>query len=220
MTATTIAAPNVAKGRGAFIVFEGSDRSALTTQRDRLVSALKARGIRADSISFVDRPIRAPRFKKRDIRSQSSVDRWKSMGTFKRKLNDGITIVVDRYSYSDIAYSVAKGLEMEWCVNGDKGLFRPDLTLFIDNGDVPNAQERDGLENGRNETVTIQTKMNEVFAAIKQEDWIVVDARDSIENIAAKVEEMALETIEKCADLPIREDLWMNNSATNQAQAD
>lgn len=35
------------------------------------------------------------------------------------KLRDGITLIVDRYSYSGVAFSAAKGLDIEWCkVNG------------------------------------------------------------------------------------------------------
>lgn len=31
------------------------------------------------------------------------------------KLKSGITLVVDRYSYSGVAFSAAKGLDIEWC---------------------------------------------------------------------------------------------------------
>jgi dTMP kinase len=31
------------------------------------------------------------------------------------KLLGGTTLVVDRYSYSGVAFSAAKGLDIEWC---------------------------------------------------------------------------------------------------------
>lgn len=31
------------------------------------------------------------------------------------KLLSGTTLVVDRYSYSGVAFSAAKGLDIEWC---------------------------------------------------------------------------------------------------------
>lgn len=31
------------------------------------------------------------------------------------KLKSGITLIVDRYSYSGVAFSSAKGLDIEWC---------------------------------------------------------------------------------------------------------
>ncbi|KAI8874079.1 hypothetical protein GQ42DRAFT_130275 [Ramicandelaber brevisporus] len=226
-TAAAAAASNVAKGRGAFILFEGGDRCGKTTQCARLVSALKARGIPVESLRFPDRTTTVGKLidsyltNATDLNDQAihllfSVNRWEAMAAFKRKLNEGITLVVDRYSYSGVAYSAAKGLDLEWCKTVDKGLIRPDLILFMDIGDVQNAQERGGFGNERYETATMQTRVNEMFAAIKQEDWNVVDARDSIENIAAKIEKVALETIDKCGDLLIREDLWVNNSAMSQ----
>lgn len=31
------------------------------------------------------------------------------------KLRSGISLIVDRYSYSGVAFSAAKGLDLEWC---------------------------------------------------------------------------------------------------------
>lgn len=31
------------------------------------------------------------------------------------KLKTGTTLIVDRYSYSGVAFSAAKGLDIEWC---------------------------------------------------------------------------------------------------------
>ena len=47
-------------------------------------------------------------------------------------LNQGINIICDRYSYSGVAYSSAKGLDFKWCLNADRGLIKPDLVIYID----------------------------------------------------------------------------------------
>lgn len=51
------------------------------------------------------------------------------------KVNDhlekGITIICDRYWYSGVAYSAAKGLDLDWCINSDKGLIEPDLIIYL-----------------------------------------------------------------------------------------
>jgi thymidylate kinase len=36
-------------------------------------------------------------------------------GLMESKLPSGTTLVVDRYSYSGVAFSAAKGLDIEWC---------------------------------------------------------------------------------------------------------
>lgn len=36
-------------------------------------------------------------------------------GLMESKLLSGTTLIVDRYSYSGVAFSAAKGLDIEWC---------------------------------------------------------------------------------------------------------
>lgn len=46
-------------------------------------------------------------------------------------LHEGITLIVDRYSYSGVAFSAAKGLDVEWCKAPEAGLLKPDLVLLL-----------------------------------------------------------------------------------------
>ncbi|KAH8969909.1 hypothetical protein BDL97_02G058600 [Sphagnum fallax] len=48
------------------------------------------------------------------------------------KLRVGATLVVDRYSYSGVAFSAAKGLDLNWCKAREAGLLAPDLVLYLD----------------------------------------------------------------------------------------
>ncbi|RYY74395.1 hypothetical protein EON63_19680 [archaeon] len=38
----------------------------------------------------------------------------------------------DRYAYSGVAYSSAKGLDLKWCMTCDQGLPAPDCIFFLD----------------------------------------------------------------------------------------
>ena len=60
-----------------------------------------------------------------------SANRWEMKEQIVRDLQDGITYVCDRYAYSGVAYSAAKGLDFEWCKSPDKGLPLPDLTFYL-----------------------------------------------------------------------------------------
>ncbi|THG14065.1 hypothetical protein TEA_017315 [Camellia sinensis var. sinensis] len=42
------------------------------------------------------------------------------------KLRSGTTLIVDRYSFSGVAFSSAKGLDIEWCKAPEMGLLSPD----------------------------------------------------------------------------------------------
>lgn len=52
------------------------------------------------------------------------------------KINKGITLVVDRYAYSGVAFTVAKekeGLDKKWCMEIEAGkLPEPDIVFFLD----------------------------------------------------------------------------------------
>lgn len=47
-------------------------------------------------------------------------------------LNQGKNVILDRYVYSGVAYSAAKGLDFNWCLNCDIGLPKPDLIFYIE----------------------------------------------------------------------------------------
>ena len=62
-----------------------------------------------------------------------SMNRWEEKDTMiDDMLNKGVNVICDRYAYSGVAYSSAKGLDFEWCLNADKGLIEPDMVIYID----------------------------------------------------------------------------------------
>lgn len=60
-----------------------------------------------------------------------TLNRWEAKSKMETMLYDGITLVVDRYSYSGVAFSAAKGLDVEWCKAPEAGLLKPDLVLLL-----------------------------------------------------------------------------------------
>jgi dTMP kinase len=40
--------------------------------------------------------------------------------------------ICDRYAYSGVAFSSAKGLSVDWCMNCDVGLPAPDCVIYFD----------------------------------------------------------------------------------------
>ena len=45
-----------------------------------------------------------------------SANRWEKQQQIRETIDTGTSIVCDRYYHSGIAYSMAKGLDMQWCV--------------------------------------------------------------------------------------------------------
>ncbi|KAJ1532458.1 hypothetical protein HK096_006680 [Nowakowskiella sp. JEL0078] len=99
----------------------------------------------------------------------------------KELLQKGTTLIVDRYAYSGVAFSVAKGLPLDWCKNPDVGLPKPDVVIFMDVS-PEEASKRSGFGEERYEKLEFQKKVYETFKELKDSNWKLVDAsKDSDE---------------------------------------
>lgn len=167
-------------GRGRLILIEGLDRTGKTTQTSILTDRLKPN---AQLIKFPDRSTTIGKLinqyltdKNFNLPNQSvhllfSANRWEVAENIKETLLNGTNVILDRYVYSGIAYSAAKdvdGMDLQWCLNPDKGLLKPDLTLFLTNESNDDA-ERDGFGEERYENVQFQKKVKKQFYAAFKE---------------------------------------------------
>jgi len=89
------------------------------------------------------------------------------------KLQQGTTLVVDRYAYSGVAYTSAKhvpGLDVEWCRAPDQGLPAPDIVIFLRLSDS-SASTRTGYGEERYESDAFQ---KQVLVTCSMLDWGLV----------------------------------------------
>ena len=71
-----------------------------------------------------------------------SANRWEAVKSLKARLNSGETLVCDRYAFSGVAFTAAKGtLDLEWCKNPDRGLPAPDAVIYLDVASVSSPAE-------------------------------------------------------------------------------
>jgi dTMP kinase len=103
-----------------------------------------------------------------------SSNRWEKLEEMENKLNQGVNLIVDRYAYSGVVFSSAKGLDLEWCKNPDRGLLTPDLVLFLD-VDPSKVTSREGFGDERYEVTDFQVKVRKQFLNLKTEDWKVIN---------------------------------------------
>ncbi|OMO55577.1 Thymidylate kinase [Corchorus capsularis] len=86
------------------------------------------------------------------------------------KLKAGTTLIVDRYSYSGVAFSSAKGLDFEWCKAPEIGLIAPDLVLYLDIT-PEKAAERGGYGGERYEQLEFQKKVAQRYKLLEDSSW-------------------------------------------------
>jgi len=129
--------------KGLLIVFEGLDRCGKSTQAHMLYNKLLFNGINSEIIKFPDRTTvvgnvidsylqNAVNATDQVIHLLFSANRWELKDTINRYITEGKIVIVDRYIYSGIAYSVAKGLDFDWCKACDEGLPEPDLIFYLE----------------------------------------------------------------------------------------
>lgn len=160
--------------RGALVVVEGLDRADRTTSIGKSIDAYLKGDAHQDDHA---------------IHLLFSANRWEAAAQMRADIEAGISIVIDRYYYSGVVYSAAKGnadLTLQWAREPEVGLPRPDICLFLDiEPDV--ASQRGGFGDEKYETSQMQKLVRQYFhRLLKQsdgEDMVLVDAARSLEDV-------------------------------------
>ncbi|XP_070817457.1 thymidylate kinase [Chaetodon trifascialis] len=211
----------MASKRGALIVLEGVDKAGKTTQCKRLLQALQQSGRPAEMMRFPDRTttigqlISAYLEKKSELEDHTvhllfSANRWEMVPLMKKKLEQGTTLVVDRYAFSGVAFTSAKpGFCLEWCKKPEVGLPKPDLVMFLQLS-PSEAALRGQFGEERYETSAFQRAVQQKFEALMKDPsvpWQVIDASRSVEDVHEDIATRSLNTINTAQNLPLGE-LW------------
>ncbi|SPO26682.1 related to thymidylate kinase [Ustilago trichophora] len=187
------------KKRGFFIVVEGLDRAGKSTQVERLAEHLQAKAIKfPERTTAIGQMINSYLAQTSDLDDQAihllfSANRWECVASIKKTLEAGESIVCDRYAFSGIAYSVAKGLSYDWCRNPDVGLPLPDLTMFLDL-DAQTAAARGGYGEERYEKLDFQAKVRDAFSRVSQDvkahggRWVTIDASKTLDQVTDDIQ--------------------------------
>lgn len=175
--------------RGMLIVFEGLDRSGKTTQCQLLMDYFKTTKQAATLIQFPCRTTNVGKlldaYLKSEIQLEAhvahllfSANRWEFKNTICELLRRGTHVVLDRYAFSGLAFSVAKNLPMFWCMQPDAGLPAPDIIFFLDVSPETIAT-RSGYGQERLENVELQKRAYEAYQQMLCDytlPWVKLDA--------------------------------------------
>jgi dTMP kinase len=129
--------------RGWFIVFEGIDGSGKSTQIELLSMKLRDQGVdhvleREPSDGNIGRFIRdyaeaGERYLSPETEALLfAADRFEHSKRIDNVLEQGTTVVCDRYYHSSLAYQGAMGVTVEWLRDLQKSALMPDLIILLD----------------------------------------------------------------------------------------
>ncbi|KAB1278788.1 Thymidylate kinase [Camelus dromedarius] len=132
------------------------------------------------------------------------------MPLIKEKLGQGITLVVDRYAFSGVAFTSAKeNFSLDWCKQPDVGLPKPDLVVFLQLR-LAEAAARSEFGQERYEDRAFQEQVLRRFHQLRGDtslNWKMVDASRSIEEVHQEICTLSKDTIQAAAQRPLGE-LW------------
>ncbi|XP_078065393.1 thymidylate kinase isoform X2 [Mustelus asterias] len=139
-----------------------------------------------------------------------AANRWERVALIKEKLQQGVTLIMDRYAFSGVAYTSAKpDFTLKWCKQADVGIPKPDAIFFLHLNPAI-AMKRGGFGDERYENPTFQELVLKQFEELMKDeslDWKRLDASQSIEDLHQEIISKVNKTIEKAGDEPIGE-LW------------
>jgi len=135
-----------------------------------------------------------------------SANRWEKRAALLSALAAGTTLVVDRYAFSGVAFTAAKGapgLGAAWCAAPDAGLPAPDAVLHL-TLDPAAAAQRGGFGEERYEEAGMLATVAGMLDGMRADraggcEWARVDADGTIDAVAARVRAAAAPALERAA---------------------
>lgn len=139
-----------------------------------------------------------------------SANRWEAASKIEKLLLEGTCVVVDRYYFSGIVYSVAKRnprLTADWARAPDVGLPAPDVCFFLDISAEEAAKRGGGYGEERYENKERQDAVREEFhRLLSTEDQgviVKIDAGESREAVESNLLEIAKTELNVIGNQPI-----------------
>lgn len=197
---------------GIFIAVEGIDAVGKRTQTSILSSWLASKGMKSRTLSFpvyetvigieikrfLDGTVNYPQ----EVRALLyAANRWEKKADLEAILASTDVTIVNRYTGSNLAYGTSNGLDLEWLLNLEAGLPKPDLVLVLDAPPGKLLPRRSRNKDSYERNLDLQEKARGAYLTLaKKFGWRVVDASsgiDETENTIASAVSEALDARSK-----------------------
>jgi len=178
--------------KGVLIGIEGIDAVGKRTQTSILSSWLCSKGHTTRTVSFPDYGTTLGREIKRFLLGTRSyppevrhilfaANRWEKKDELDSILARTNVVIVNRYSESNFAYGVANGLKLQWLVNLEAGLPKPDAVIVLDAPPAVLHSRRGPNKDEYERNIGLQEKTREAYLKLAGDfGWKVVDATGGI----------------------------------------
>lgn len=185
---------NTSRSRGKLIVIEGLDKAGKTTQQQMILKQLANSAMMYFPNPLTQTWYTLSEFLAGDLELPSEavhllfvVNRMEMASHIEEVLNSGRHVICTRYVYSGLAYSVARGLDEDWCRSVERpkskknprGFLIPDVIFFLDT-----EPSECSLRSGYGDQVTEQIRFQK---SVRSNFYRMFEKNDRVERIAGKL---------------------------------
>jgi dTMP kinase len=181
------------------IAFEGIDQSGKRTQTKRLAKRLELRGFAVRTVSFpvyksfTGRLIRRylegdQNYSKQALHMLYSLNRWENQELIHSLLRSADFLITDRYTPSNLAYGVSKGLNLKWLVNLDTGLPKADLVIILDVSVKSSFARKSNQRDVHEKNSELLIRVNRAYKKLGRKlGWKTVAGTNSVKDVESAV---------------------------------
>ena len=153
--------------KGTFITLYGINNIGKTTHAKLLCKKLEKNGYKTHYLKypvydieptgpFLNKTLRNPNGQKiteDELQLWFVMNRYQFEPKLKRLIEEGYIVVAEDYSWTGIAWGIAKGLEEEWLVSANKHLLKENLSILIEGERNLEAKEETHVHEQNDELV-------------------------------------------------------------------
>lgn len=194
--------------KSMFIVFEGVTGSGKKTHIKMIEEKLKNLGKEVTVIGFPNFETEIARLTKRvqfdpfTLSLIYAADRSQYQERIKALLEKGNIVISDRYSYSNFVYQSVKGVPLDWLIEIEKNVVKPDIVILVD---VPVEMSMKRIQQANIEDFT----KHEILERLQREKEFLEKIRESYLSLAKKDKESKWFIIDGTKDLSEnQEQIW------------
>ena len=184
---------------GTFVAIEGIDAVGKRTQSSTLNAWLTSKKFSSQTLSFPDygtvigREIRKFLVGEKDYPQEVramlyAANRWENKPHLEKVISQHDVTIVNRYTGSNLAYGMANGLGVDWLLNLEQGLPRPDLVIVLDASPQQLMPRRGMNKDTYERNLGLQTRARDSYLELSRRfGWKVLDASAGIEETGGLV---------------------------------
>ena len=193
------ASPHARKTSGHLIAFEGLDQSGKQTQAERLLTAFRSAGHKAEFLTFpeyttaigteIGHALQGERDYQPDtLQLLYIANRFEFRTRIASWLEAGTMVICDRYLASSIAYGEAQGVDAGWLSEIQRFLPHPSLTMFLDMPPEVSLTRKKADRDKFERDLTLLGRVRESYQRqAKALDWIRLDGERDKDAVSADV---------------------------------